>query len=412
MPTRQTNAPVLSPSPSIAQPSQTRAIVLLAVAGFASQAMVRSADSLLPQIAHDLAVTIGAASVVVWAYSLVHGSMQLVIGPIGDRFGKYRIVALTCAGAAVFVALCGLTQSLTLLTATRIASAAFAAWIIPMGMAYIGDVVPYARRQPVLARYLSGQITGQLFGQAAGGVLGDWLGWRAVFFVLAGFLAIAAVALLRELTVNPLTRPPDHKARSTSFLRENAVVLANPWARLVIVTAFVEYGVMFGAFAYVGADLFARFKLSFSLVGLIIGTFGIGGLLYAGFAPALVARFGQAGLASLGGIVLAGAYLVLAAAPTWWHAPVAVTLIGLGFYMLHNTLQTNATQMSPQARGTAVGLFSAALYLGQTAGVAALAPVIDRAGAPPVFVAAAMLLAGLGLWFGRQLRRHQVSATP
>jgi predicted MFS family arabinose efflux permease len=323
MTARQTNAPVLSPSPSIAQPSQTRAIVLLAVAGFASQAMVRSADSLLPQIAHDLAVTIGAASVVVWAYSLVHGSMQLVIGPIGDRFGKYRIVALTCAGAAVFVALCGLPQSFTLLTATRIASAAFAAWIIPMGMAYIGDVVPYGRRQTVLARYLSGQITGQLFGQAAGGVLGDWLGWRAVFFVLAGFLAIAAVALLRELTVNPLTRPPDHKARSTSFLRENAVVLANPWARLVILTAFVEYGVMFGAFAYVGADLFARFKLSFSLVGLIIGTFGIGGLFYAGFAPALVARFGQPGLASLGGIVLAGAYLVLAAAPTWWHAPVA-----------------------------------------------------------------------------------------
>ena len=53
--------------------------------------------------------------------------------------------------------------------------------------------------------------------------------------------------------------------------------------------------------------------------------------------------------------------------------------IGLGFYMLHNTLQTNATQMSPEARGTAVGLFSAALYLGQTAGVAAAAPVIDRA---------------------------------
>src|SRR5262245_38167445 len=115
--------------------------------------MVRSADSLLPQIAHDLTVTIGAASIAVWAYSLVHGSMQLVIGPIGDRFGKYRIVALACAGAAVFVALCGLTQNLVTLTLARIASAAFAAWIIPMGMAYIGDVVPYDRRQPVLARY-------------------------------------------------------------------------------------------------------------------------------------------------------------------------------------------------------------------------------------------------------------------
>ena len=397
---------MLSPSPSIGQPSQTRAIVLLAIAGFASQAMVRSIDSLLPQIAHDLAVTIGAASIVVWAYSLVHGSLQLVIGPIGDRFGKYLIVALACAGATVFVALCGLAQSLTALTVARIASAVFAAGIIPMGMAYIGDVVPYARRQQVLARYLSGQITGQLFGQAAGGVLGDWLGWRAVFFVLAGFLAIAMVGLFRELAVNPLTRPLKPASRSRSFLNENAVVLGNPWARLVILVAFLEYCIMFGAFAYVGADLYMRFGLSFSLVGLVIGTFGVGGLIYVIIGPYLVTRLGQVGLASLGGLILACAYLGLALAPAWWHAPVAVTLVGLGFYMLHNTLQTNATQMSPDARGTAVGLFSAALYLGQTVGVAAAAPVIDRVGAPPVFVAVAILLAMLGLWFGQRLRRR------
>ena len=112
------------------------------------------------------------------------------------------------------------------------------------------------------------------------------------------------------------------------------------------------------------------------------------------------------GLGRWGGIVLGCAYLALALAPTWWLAPVAVTFIGLGFYMLHNTLQTNATQMSPDARGTAVGLFSAALYLGQTAGVAAMAPLVDRAGAPPVFMAAAILLAVLGTWFGWRLGRR------
>jgi len=299
----QDNAPVRSPPPS-AQASYTRAIVLLAIGGFASQAMVRSADSLLPQIAQDFAVTIGVASVAVWAYSLVHGSMQLFIGPIGDRFGKYPMVVVACAGACVFVALCGVTQNLTALTIARIASAAFAAWIIPMGMAYIGDVVPYAGRQQVLARFLTGQITGQLFGQAAGGVLGDWLGWRAVFFVLAGFLGIAAIALARELAVNPQTRPLEHKRQTRGFLRENAIVLTNPWARLVILTAGLEYCVMFGAFAYVGADLFARFGLRFSLVGLSIGTFAIGGLIYAAWAPGVVARCGQVGLARCGGIVL------------------------------------------------------------------------------------------------------------
>ena len=196
-------------------PSQTRAITLLAVAGFASQSMVRSADSLLPQIAADLAVTIGAASIIVSAYTLVHGSMQLVIGPIGDRFGKYATITVMCALSALTVAACGLAGSLTTLTLARVASGATASWIIPLGMAFIGDAVPYERRQQVLGRYLTGQISGQLFGQAAGGIIGDWLGWRAAFFIHASIFAVAALALLRELTTNWTTRP---QARRSSAL--------------------------------------------------------------------------------------------------------------------------------------------------------------------------------------------------
>jgi predicted MFS family arabinose efflux permease len=105
-------------------------------------------------------------------------------------------------------------------------------------------------------------------------------------------------------------------------------------------------------------------------------------------------------------VTLGAAYLLLALAPAWWVAPIAVTLIGLGFYMMHNTLQTNATQMAPDARGTAVGLFSAALYLGQTAGVAAFALVVDRAGAPIVFGTVAILLPALALWFAGRLKRR------
>jgi predicted MFS family arabinose efflux permease len=109
-------------------------------------------------------------------------------------------------------------------------------------------------------------------------------------------------------------------------------------------------------------------------------------------------------------MILGLAYVTLALAPAWWLAPLAVTLIGLGFYMLHNTLQTNATQMSPEARGTAVGVFSAALYLGQTAGVAAFAFAVDRVGTPSVFAAVAVLLPILALWFSARLRRRAAEA--
>ena len=139
-----------------------------------------------------------------------------IIGPIGDRFGKFRMVAVACALSAVTVLACGLAQSLTTLTLARIATALTAAWIIPLGMAFVGDAVPYERRQQVLGRYLTGQITGQLFGQAAGGIIGDLLGWRAVFFILS-----ARVRARRASRCSASSRPirrrgPEQRADETS----------------------------------------------------------------------------------------------------------------------------------------------------------------------------------------------------
>jgi predicted MFS family arabinose efflux permease len=395
----------LPSAPSSTTP--TRAIALLALAGFSAQAMVRATDSLLPQIAAGIGTTVGAASIIVTAYAISHGSVQLIMGPIGDRFGKFRMVALGCALSALTVLACGLAQSLTALTLARVASGLTAAWIIPLGMAFIGDAVPYERRQAVLGRYLSGQITGQLFGQAAGGIIGDWLGWRAVFFILCAVFALVAAALFRELVINPTTRPQLRADESSrGFAADYAAVLSTPWARIVLIAGVVEAALMWGAFTYVGADLHARFSLSFTLIGATVAAFGIGGLIYAALVPRLVGRFGPVGLAAFGGLLVGAAYFLLALAPAWWLAPLAVVAIGLGFYMLHNTLQTNATQMAPQARGTAIAIFSSALYLGQSLGVAGGALLIDRVGGPAIFLIAALLLPILGLWFAAMLRRR------
>jgi predicted MFS family arabinose efflux permease len=400
----------VSHSPSTSPPrsdrTPTRSIILLAVAGFASQAQVRVMDSLLPQIAADLHTTIGLAAMVVTAYAVTHGSIQLVIGPVSDRFGKYRTVALTCAIGAVLVAICGTVSTLPQLALARLATGAAAGWIIPISMAYVGDVTAHDRLQQILGRYISGQILGQLFGQAAGGVLGDLLGWRDVFFVLAGLFAVAAAGLVFELSVNPQTRKSSARG-GRGLIGGYAAVLTNPFARVVLIAGFIEGALAWGAFAYIGAYLHLHFGLSFSLVGGIVACFGVGGLIYAAMVKLLVHRLGQSGLAVTGGFILAAAYLELAFGSLWWLAAVATTAIGLGFYMLHNTLQTNATQMTPQARGTAVGLFSSALYIGQTAGVAAGALVIDRAGAMPLFLGTAVTLPAFAIWFVGKLKRFR-----
>jgi YNFM family putative membrane transporter len=399
----------LSESPTPPRGSATSAITLLAIAAFAAQGMVRVTDSLLPQIAADLAVSVGAASIVVTVYLLAHGSVQLVIGPIGDRFGKYACITFAAGCSTLLVLACGLAPTLPLLVAARLGSGLATGWIIPLAMAFVGDVIPYERRQQVLGTFLSGQILGQMFGQAAGGVLGDYFGWRTVFFILAGLLAVATLGLFYELMRNPITRrSAAHAQPARGFIADYKAVLRSPWARTIIAVAFVEFGLMFGAFTYIGADLHLRFGVSFTLVGLFVGTFAVGGLIYSLSVHRLVQRFGQIGLAALGGALLAAAFVTLAFEPTAFLAPLAITAIGLGFYMLHNTLQTNATQMTPEARGTAVAIFSASLYLGQTAGVAAGGLIFDRFTAVPLFLIAALCLLGLGVWFSRQLKRRRV----
>jgi predicted MFS family arabinose efflux permease len=238
-------------------------------------------------------------------------------------------------------------------------------------------------------------------------VLGDLFGWRNVFFILGALFAFATLGLIYELITNPRTRPavrPDERSRG--FIADYKVVLSSPWARIVILAVFIESAFAWGAFAYVGADLNQRFGLSLTAVGLIVGCFAIGGLVYAATVGHLMNRFGQRGLAIGGATICGVAYLVLASGLAWWLAPVAVGCYGLGFYALHNTLQTCGTQMTPQARATGFALFSSAIYVGQTTGVGVSAIVFDRAGAVPLFVIAGLVLPALALWFARELNRR------
>ena len=161
-----------------------RPIALLSAAAFVSVASMRVADPLLPQVAQEFGVSAGDASVIATAFALAYGLCQLIWGALGDRFGKYRLVALMTLVSALTAASAGFADSLAVLGLARLAGGATAAAIVPLGMAFVGDHVPYRDRQAVLARFLTGTIFGLVGGQILGGVVGELVGWRAVFLLL------------------------------------------------------------------------------------------------------------------------------------------------------------------------------------------------------------------------------------
>jgi YNFM family putative membrane transporter len=385
----------------------TRVIALLSLAAFASGASLRISDPLLPQVAQGFGASLGLTSSIITAYAIPYGITQAFAGLIGDRLGKAQAVALACALSCVLVLLCAAAQSVPQLALARFICAPGAAIIVPLGMACVGDVVPYTRRQTVLARFLAGQMSGMIAGQAAGGILGDHFGWRMAFVALAGVFAAASLALATQLRGNVWTKPThrDSGAR-LGFIAGYRRLFAVPWARFIMLAVFIEGGIFFSGLTYIAADLHTRFGLSFSAVGLVVGAYGVGSVLYAGSVHRLVETIGERGLVIGGGIVVMLGFLTLAGEPFWQTAPAAVCLLGFGYYMVHNTLQTHATQMLPEARGTAVAGFSSALFLGQSVGVALAAPLVDRAGAVPVFVLAAVLWPALAVWVRLKIGRR------
>ena len=379
--------------------------MLLATAAFASSINLRICDPLLPLIARDFSATVGEASAMVAGFAVGYGLLQLVFGPVGDRCGKYLVAALTSIAAGVATALAARSANLDSLIVVRFVAGAAAAAPIPLAFAWIGDVVPFEHRQAVLARFLSAQIAGIVLGQAVGGLLGDLFGWRPVLVIVGGLHVAAGLAMLAELKLHPGSQPPPAVRRLGPGDMAAAMLglLARPWVRVMLVSVGIEGFAFYGAFAYIGADLHHRLGVGFAWIGALMAAFGGGAIVYSLTARWLLGRLGERGLALLGGLLLCLGYGALAVTSEVSAVPAVMVVLGLGFYMIHNTLQSNATQMAPEARGLGVSLFAFALFIGQSLGVALAAPIVDRLGAPAVYLAAAAILPAIALWFRARL---------
>lgn len=375
---------------------------LVGCCAFTSMASMRVCDAMLPAIAREFGVAAGQAAQAISAFALAYGVLQLFYGPLGDRFGKVRIIGLATLACTAGSALAAASPSLEWLVASRALSGAAAAGIIPLAMAWMGDSVAYEDRQAVLAQLLGATVFGMVAGQWAGGLLAEAFGWRTAFCGLAAIFLVSGALLVGRAMSEPRVK----LCRPVGLLLGIRSVVGSRWPRVVLLVTAIEGALAFSAVAFIPSDLHLRFGLSMPMAGGCIALYGIGGLVYSRTARRMVRRWGEPGLARLGGIGTAIAFGTMAIAPDWYFAPPACFLAGFGFYALHNTLQTNATQMAPWARGAAVSLFACSLFLGQSLGVAGAAWLVDHHTAPAVFSVSALGLMVLGLSFSMLLNRR------
>ena len=400
-----TSPAVRSPAPDTAA-ATAAAVTLLSVASFFSGAALRICDGLLPRLASDFAVTPGTAGQVVLTFAVAYGVSQLLFGPLGDRYGKARVMCAALFACAVTSLACALAPDFQALVRLRVFWGVAAAGVIPLAIAWIGDAVHYEQRQATLARLLMGTLSGMTAGQLGGGLFADSaLGWRGAFGALCAGYVVVSVLLLARLRSIPSVPPVQGKGRF-AFVTQLGSVLAVPWARVVMAAVFAEGVFLLGPLAFLPSYLHQRFGLALSTASALIALYALGGLLYALVAAHVVRRLGERRMVLAGGIVMGIGFLAWYASPVAWVAAPVALAVGFGTYLFHNTLQTNATQMAPAMRGTGMALFAFCFFNGQAIGVSLAGFAYDHGGPLPLLVVPALVLPVIGWAFARALQRR------
>ena len=386
--------------PSDASPRR-EAILLLALASFNAGISLRCVEAMLPKLAGDFDTSISAASIIITTFALAYTGAVLVQGPLGDRFGKLRVVTTATALAGVASLGCATAWDVGSLAAMRFLTGVFASASVALGMAYIGDVIALEKRQATIARFISGSLLGQTLGPLFGGIFTDWIGWRSSFVVL-GMIFIGVASILFVRTGRDWPAPAPGRFAPLEIHRR---LLARREVRWLAAIGVIETFCFFGAYVFLGAYFKLRFDLSFTLIGLLLAGYGVGGLAYASSAGWLVRRLSQEQLVVAGGLLAGVLFPAVVLAPHWGYAVPCTIGLGVAFYLIHNTVQTRATEIAPDARGSAVALYASAWALGQALGVGAMGIAVGLFGYAAMISLFGLGFCVLGLWLRTNLWR-------
>lgn len=370
-------------------------LVLLALAAFSSSLAIRILDPIVPEVARDLATDVGTVALLASAFAFPCALGQPILGPLGDALGKALMIKVCLALLTLGSIAAMLAPSIEVLFTARILTGFASGGIVPLCFATIGDRFEMKERQVALSRILSAILTGQLAGAIGAGIIASVTSWRVVMAVTVAASLIAFVMAWRGL--HPLPGARRMPFTVERMLANYGRVLANPRAVVCYAAVLVEGMTIFGILPYLAAMLEAEGTGSIREAGFIISGMAIGGILYTVSVKAMLRQVTFLALIRWGGVVCAAGLVALALLHAWPPKILAFTAVGFGFYMIHNSIQTQVTELAPEARGASVALHAFSFFLGQAMGPVLYGLGIASLGAASTIGVSAAVIAVLGV---------------
>jgi predicted MFS family arabinose efflux permease len=384
--------------------NKNKVVMLLGLAGFIVMADNWVVSPILPAISQNLNIDIAKAGLLITAYMIPFGFFQIVFGPLADRFGKKQVITFAVAMFTIATGLCALGSNLVNLSIFRALTGIFAASVMPISLAMIGDIFPVKERQGAIGTFMGISFLGQGLSMAIGGTIAYFLNWRGVFAVYAVFALIPAFLLIRNYKALPSEKHPDSK-----IFAPYVKLLGNSRSLFTYIIVLLEGLFIVGSFSYAGAYISKTYGFNYFYIGLIMTAFGIMTVIGGRLSGKIVLKIGARKLLSIGLALAALADIVIYLfGNTLWLLIIGVALLGLGFIFTHSTLLTRATEFAQKARGAAMSLVAFCFMGGGGVGTAIGGRLITATSLSKLFLVYGIALAVTLLLSFVMIRDHVV----
>ncbi len=367
---------------------RNRIVILLGFLGFIVMADNWVVSPILPAISENIGVAVERAGLLIAAYMIPFGIFQLIFGPLADRYGKKQVITFSIVLFTAATGLCAVGIGLTDLAIYRALTGIFAASVMPISLALIGDIFPVDQRQGAIGTFMGISFLGQGLSMITGGAIAYFFNWRGVFVIYALLSVIPMVLLIKNYRLLPDTQHADSR-----FIAPYWKLLSDPNSLFTYILVLLEGMFIIGSFSYLGAFIAKTHHFNYLTIGIIMTAFGLMTVVGGRLSGKLVPKIGARKILTLGLIfaVLADFCVFYLGRSSGWLV-VGVGLLGIGFIFTHSTLLTRATEFASKARGAAMSLVAFCFMGGGGLGTAIGGKIASVYGLPALFMIYAIAL--------------------
>jgi DHA1 family bicyclomycin/chloramphenicol resistance-like MFS transporter len=369
-------------------------LTLVALVGTSTLAMNIFLPS-LPSMTAFFDTSYGLMQLSVGLYLGINAALQLVVGPLSDRYGR-RPVILWGIVLFLFATLgCIWAPNIETFLAFRMGQAAIVTAMV-LSRAVVRDLYPQDKAASMIGYVTMGMSVVPMIGPAIGGVLEARYGWQSNFWLLFGAGLLLLAVTWRDLGETA----PRGSGSLLAQVRQYPDLLRSPrfWGYCAA-SAFAS-----GAFfAYLGGAPFVGtvvYGMDPATLGLFFGAPALGYLVGNGISGRYSQRVGIDRMilwGALGQITGLGTLLILTLAglTSHWIFFGFITFVGLGNGLVIPNATAGMLSVRPKLAGTASGL-GGAMMIGGGAALSAVAGKLLALGGGALPLVALMVASGAG----------------